>query len=118
MRRQLQKWENQCLYGHPEEIGGVSFHVFHTFLVFYAKNATLRVTELCNSRILPESVIRLVLAAAFGAVRYMIHAGTTWTPRLASVTGYQLDQLKTAIRWMLHNFTPKELRSWERKTEK
>lgn len=114
VRRLLRIWEVRCLHGQPDQLGGVSLPVFHGWLYIYATRAVQRLMQLCRTRTLPDPVVRMVAAAAFGAVRYLIHAGTTWTTLLTCVTGFQLDQLRTPIRWMLYKITPHELRSWER----
>jgi len=115
---QLNTWAMQCLLEDPDQLGGVSLPVFMGWLRIYATSAVYHLMRLHHTAVLPNPVVRMIAAAAFGAVRYLIHAGTTWTPLFAAVMGFQLDELKPAIRWMLRKFTPKELRSWERKTEK
>lgn len=112
--QQVVVWGKQCLTK-PSQLGGVSARTFWILLFMYARRAGIALLrQRPGRRLLSETTVKRVAAAAFGAVRYVIHAGTTWTSDLERATGCTLEQLTPTIRWMLKSFTPLQLQSWNR----
>lgn len=109
---QVVAWGRECLTS-TAALGGVSARTHWVLLFMYARRAGVSVLQQpWAPEPLSERMIKQLAAAAFGAVRYVIHAGTTWTPALESATGFTLEQLAPTIRWMLKSFTPLTLQSW------
>lgn len=105
---------NRCLTK-PDDFGGVTPRTYWALLFMYARKGGFALVQQGGGEGLSEHTIKRLAAASFGAVRYVIHAGTTWTPALQCVTGFDLEQLAPSIRWLLKTFTPVPFRSWERK---
>lgn len=120
--RQTMRWSKQCLINN-HELGGISGRSFFVLLFLYARRSTQAIlrksmmdrglVSYTRLTLLSDDTIKKVAAASFGAVRYLIHAGTSWTPRLERITGFSLDDLTIIIRWMLLYFTPTAFRDWE-----